>query len=235
MASLRKQIWRIFAVALVAITALSLINLPIRSTEPQHSESYSSGIFCRRLHNVKLTGDPRTDIVNVAMSQIGYCEGDSKTDLSGCSDGTKNYTEYGLWYNQQQDEPGGYERAAWCAMFVSWCAQQSGISQDAIWHHAYTVYGVNWFLEQDRAYTRQQVADGEYTPQPGDIVYFKSKRNGDKVNHVGIVVKYEDGVLYAVEGNTNDTAYSTNGGQVCLKSYKISDTFIRYFCCPNYT
>ena len=90
-------------------------------------------------------------------------------------------------------------------------------------------------MEQDLAYTRQQVADGEYLPQPGDIIYFKSNRNSDKVNHVGIVVRYEDGVLYAVEGNTNDTAHSTNGGQVCLKSYEISDTFIRYICSPNYT
>ena len=234
MARLRKRIVRVVAVGLVALTALVLIIQPIRSTEPLHSESYASGIFCRRLHNVTLSGDPRTDLVNVAMSQIGYCEGNSKNQISGCQPGTKNYTEYGLWYNNLQDEPGGYEKAAWCAMFVSWCARQAGISQERILYHAYTVYGVNWFLEQDRAYTRQQVADGEYIPQPGDIVYFKSKRNGDKVNHVGIVVKYEDGVLYAVEGNTNDTAYSTTGGQVCLKSYKISDTFIRYFCCPDY-
>ena len=235
MATLRKHILRAVTAAAILTAVLAVTLFPIRSTEPLHSESYSSGIFCRRLHNVKLTGDARTDIVNVAMSQIGYCEGDSKSELSGCFAGTKNYTEYGLWYNQLQEEPGGYERAMWCASFVSWCANQAQIPSDIVYYHAYTVYGVNWFIQQGHAFTRQQVVDGEYLPKPGDIIYFKSSRNGDKVNHVGIVVKYEAGILYAVEGNTNDTSYSTNGGQVCLKSYSINDEFIRYICCPNYT
>jgi hypothetical protein len=234
MTTSRKPLLRLLGSIAILLALLLLIALPSLSAEPMHSESYSAGIFCRRLHNVRLTGDARTDLVNVAMSQIGYCEGDNKTDLSGWPGGSKNYTEYGLWYNQLQDEPGGYERAMWCAMFVSWCANQAGIEDDTVFYHAYTVYGVNWFAERDQAYTRKQVEDGEYVPQPGDIVYFKSSRNGDKVNHVGIVVKFEDGILYAVEGNTNDTSYSTNGGQVCLKSYEISDTFIRYICCPDY-
>ena len=231
----RKRLLRLLTAGSLVIAALLLTTLPSLSAEPSHSESYASGIFCRRLHNVRLTGDPRTDIVNVAMSQIGYCEGNSTTQLSGTQPGSKNYTEYGLWYNQLQDQPGGFEKAMWCAMFVSWCAHQAGIDSDTVYRHAYTVYGVNWFLERDLAYTRQQVEDGQYAPQPGDIVYFKSSRNGDKVNHVGIVVKCEGGILYAVEGNTNDTAHSTNGGQVCLKSYDLSDSFIRYICCPDYT
>lgn len=229
----RKTIVRGFAVLLFLVVAF-VVAFPIHSAETKYSIEYSQGIFCRRLNNVKLTGDQRTDIVNVAMSQIGYTEGDNKNQISGHYAGTKNYTEYGLWYNNLQEEPGGYERAMWCASFASWCAYQADIPADTVYYHAYTVYGVNWFAARDLAYTRQQVEDGLYTPQPGDIVYFKSNRNGDKVNHVGIVVRYSDGILYAVEGNTNDTAYSTNGGQVCLKSYEISDTFIRYICCPTY-
>lgn len=235
MTTSRKRFMRLLTAGFLLTATLMLTVLPSLSVQPSHSESYAGGIFCRRLHNVALTGDPRTDIVNVAMSQIGYCEGNSKSQLSGCQPGSKNYTEYGLWYNNLQDEPGGYEKAMWCAMFVSWCANQAGIDQNTVYYHAYTVYGINWFMDRNLAYTRQQVDDGQYIPQPGDIVYFKSSRNGDKVNHIGIVVKYEDGILYAVEGNTNDTAHSTNGGQVCLKSYDINDTFIRYICSPNYT
>ena len=234
MAIHHKRILRVFILLLLAAVVF-LLAFPIFSAEAKYSEEYACGIFCRRLNNAELTGNQRTDIVNVAMSQIGYAEGDSPDQLSGHYDGSKNYTEYGLWYNELQDEPGGFEKAMWCAMFVSWCAYQADIPADTVYYHAYTVYGVNWFTERGLTYTRQQVEDGVYTPQPGDIVYFKSSRNGDKVNHVGIVVRYEDGVLYAVEGNTNDTAHSTNGGQVCLKSYEISDTFIRYICCPNYT
>ncbi len=229
----RKSYWHIWVVTVMLVCVL-LFTMTTHSTETDCSESYASGIFYRRLCNVELTGNPRTDLVNIAMSQIGYCEGNSKSQLSGCEPGSGNYTEYGLWYNNLQEEPGGYERAMWCASFVSWCANRAGISADTVYYHAYTVYGVNWFIARSQVYTRQQVESGEYIPQSGDIVYFKSNRNGDKVNHVGIVVRYEGGILYAVEGNTNDTAHSTNGGQVCLKSYDISDTFIRYVCCPSY-
>ena len=221
--------------ALVLTALLLLSTFSVHSIEGEHSASYASGIFYKRLENVVLTGNMRTDIVNVAMSQIGYAEGNHASDLSGCSTGHANYTEYGLWYNNLQDAPGGYEKAMWCAMFVSWCAWQAGIPSDTVYYHAYTVYGVNWFNARGLAYSREQVEDGVYTPQPGDLVYFKSNRNGDKVNHVGILLKYENGILYAIEGNTNDTAHSTNGGQVCLKSYSISDTFIRFICSPNYT
>lgn len=229
----RKTVLRI-CIVLTLLAAFFFSALPILSAAAEHSESYAFGIFCRRLNNVKLTGDGRTDIVNVAMSQIGYMEGDNQEQISGCHAGSKNYTEYGLWYNNLQEAPGGFEKAMWCAMFVSWCAWQADVPADTVYYHAYTVYGLNWFAERDQVYTRAEVEDGTYTPLPGDIVYFKSNRNGDKVNHVGIVVRYEDGVLYAVEGNTNDTAHSTNGGQVCLKSYEISDTFIRYICSPDY-
>jgi hypothetical protein len=126
---------------------------------------------------VVLGDDPRANIVNVAMSQIGYCEGDSTQEISGCTPGTKNYTEYGLWYNNLQEKPGGFEKGAWCAMFVSWCAQQAGISSEVMYYHAYTVFGLSWFQERNLSYTRQQVEDGLYLPQPGDIVYFKSARN----------------------------------------------------------
>ena len=230
-----KTLFRFLTGTILAVTVLLLTVLPAQSAKSIHSPSYSSGIFCRRLNNVILGDNPRANIVNVAMSQIGYCEGDSTEEISGCTPGTNNYTEYGLWYNNLQEKPGGFEKAAWCAMFVSWCAQQAGISSEVMYYHAYTVFGLSWFQEQNLAYTRQQVEDGFYLPQPGDIVYFKSARNNSIVNHVGIVVRYENGVLYAVEGNTNDTAYSTTGGVVCLKSYDIEDTFIRYVCSPNYT
>ena len=48
------------------------------------------------------------DIVDIALSQIGYKEG------SG------NNTKYGKWY--------GMNGAAWCHMFVSWCAYKCGES-----------------------------------------------------------------------------------------------------------
>lgn len=227
-----KRLLRAITASFLCVVLL-LVGLPVHSEESKYSDSYASGIFYRRLCNVQLQGDQRQDIVNIAMSQIGYTEGNGKNALSGLSNGNKNYTEFGLWYNDLYG-PDGYERAAWCAMFVSWCANQAGIPSDIVYYHAFTPYGLNWFQEQGRSYTRQQVANGSYTPLPGDIVYFKSNANNRIVNHVGIVVRYSDGILYAIEGNTYPNEQSSEGGQVCLKSYSIGDSFIRYICSPNY-
>lgn len=219
---------------LVLALCACLVCVSVHSTQAGFSSSYTRGIFYRRLCNIQLTGDQRTDIVNVAMSQLGYTEGNGKTELSGLAGGNKNYTEYGLWYDNIYG-PEGFNHAAWCASFVSWCAYQAGISKQTVYYHAFTPYGLSWFEDQGLAYSRAQVEKGNYTPQPGDIVYFKSSANNQRVNHVGIVVRYEDGILYAVEGNTRVGSQTSDGGQVCLKSYKISNTFIRYICCPNYT
>lgn len=213
--------------------SLSFLSLPIHSVESDFSTGYISNIFYRRLTNVELTGDQRQDIVNVALSQIGYTEGNSKNEYSGLGNGSKNYTEYGLWYDNLYG-PAGFNRSAWCACFVSWCAYQAGISTDTVLYHAYTPTGYSFFKQKGQAYSRSQVENGTYIPQPGDLIYFKSNINNNSVNHVGIVVRYADGIIYTVEGNTNVGENTSDGGSVCLKSYSISNSFIRYICCPNY-
>lgn len=229
-----KRIFLRISVALLLCLALVAVCISAIGEQDGFSSSYRGGIFYRRLRNVTLTGDPRTDIVNVAMSQVGYTEGNNASALSGLANGSKNYTEYGLWYKNNVDGSDAFDRSAWCACFVSWCAAQANISSDVVYYHAFTPYGYNWFSENAQTYTRAQVADGVYAPQPGDIVYFKSSANNRKVNHVGIVVRYTDGVLYAIEGNTGSGENTSDGGAVCLKSYDVSDTFIRYICCPDY-
>lgn len=71
-------------------------------------------------------------------------------------------------------------------------------------------------------------------PQPGDIIYFKSPRNTNITNHVGIVTSYSNGTVYTVEGNTSSATVSTDGGAVASKSYAISNTYIVYICSPAY-
>lgn len=189
------------------------------------SSSYKSGKYYKNLINVQLTGDQRVDIVNIAKSQIGYQEGSSSSQLSGTAYGSKNYTEYGRWYGMQD---------MWCAMFVSWCANVAGIPKSVVPSHAYTPTGLQWFKDRGRAYSRTTVANGGYTPKPGDIIYFKSGRNSNPTNHVGIVTKYSNGTVYTVEGNTSSATISTNGGSTCSKSYSISNTYIKYICSPAY-
>ena len=123
-------------------------------------------------------------IVAVAESQIGNEGGQP----------------YWSWY-------GFNSRVAWCACFVSWCANECGyIDAGVIPKFAGCVWGVDWF--QDRG----QWADGTATPVPGMIIFFdwdspdgESGPQDGLSDHVGIVQKVEDGYVYTIEGNTSDS------------------------------
>ncbi len=224
------QVKRIISIGLAIITVAMLFFSPIvpraAALSYSGSASYKSGKYYTALTAVTLTGDQRTDIVNVAKSQVGYQEGGSSSQLSGTVKGSGNYTEYGRWYGMQD---------MWCAMFVSWCAHVAGVPTSIVTSHSYTPTGLNWFINKGQAYSRSKVANGSYTPQPGDIIYFKSDRNENITNHVGIVTGYSNGTVYTIEGNTSSATISTNGGAVCEKSYAISNTYIVYICSPSYT
>ena len=107
---------------------------------------------------------------------------------------------YWSWY-------GFNSRVAWCACFVSWCANECGyIDAGVIPKFAGCVWGVEWF--QDRG----QWADGTATPVPGMIIFFdwdspdgESGPQDGLSDHVGIVQKVEDGYVYTIEGNTSDS------------------------------
>lgn len=114
-------------------------------------------------------------IVEVALTQLGNEGGQP----------------YWSWY--------GFEgRVEWCACFVSWCADQCGyIESGIIPKFAGCVDGANWFKGNG------QWQDRNYEPQAGNIVFFDWEGDGE-TDHVGIVEKCENGVVYTVEGNSGD-------------------------------
>lgn len=127
------------------------------------------------------TGDG--EIVTVALSQIGNVGGEP----------------YWSWY-------GFNSRVEWCACFVSWCANECGyIDAGVIPKFAGCVWGVEWF--RDRGLWQ----DRNYEPRPGDIIFFDWDNKGSsgpqdgESDHVGIVEKVENGIVYTVEGNSGDS------------------------------
>ena len=224
---MKKHLWylSVISVFLSAVFITGLLSTSAAALTYKASASYKSGPYYERLCDVKLTGNVREDIVNVAKSQVGYFEGNNSNELAGTVNGSGNYTEYGRWYGMQD---------MWCAIFVSWCAYVANIPESAVIKHAYTPTGLSFFQNKGQAYSRADVAAGKYTPQPGDIIYFKSPRNSNPTNHVGIVTSYKNGTVKTVEGNTSSETISTNGGIVAEKSYSIDNTYIVYICCPDY-
>lgn len=91
------------------------------------------------------TGDQRADIVGVALTQVGYREGNN------------NYTKYGAWY--------GYPNHPWCGIFVSWCANQAGVPTSVI---AKAGRANPWDFGFSNYYS-----SSEYTPRSGDLFFKK--------------------------------------------------------------
>ena len=114
-------------------------------------------------------------IVEVALTQVGNEGGQP----------------YWSWY--------GYSgRVAWCAIYVSWCADQCGFLDAGVIPRFEGVdAGVSWFQSLD------QWQDRYYEPSPGDIIFFDWEPDND-CDHVGIVEKCEGGFVYTIEGNSGD-------------------------------
>ena len=172
------------------------------------------------------TGDQAADIVAVAMTQVGYLEG----SYAGTTAGSNNVQKYGLWYDQNVDNI-GVKQAAWCAAFVSWCANQAGVPSTTAYYHAYCPFGVNWYKNRG-LFQYSASRGGSYTPKAGDIIYFQSST---EASHVGIVRYSSGGRVYTVEGNTSGQNGEVNvGGGVFAKSYALSYANILGYGTPNY-
>lgn len=121
-------------------------------------------------------------IVDVALTQIGNVGGEP----------------YWIWY-------GFTSRVEWCACFVSWCADQCGYIDTGVCpKFSGCGNGVQWFQE------RGQWLDGSAKPVSGMVIFFDWDNKGGsgpqdgEADHVGIVQKVEDGIIYTVEGNSGN-------------------------------
>ena len=144
------------------------------------------------------SGEQASDIVGIAQTQVGYGEG---------YDG---YTKYGDWY--------GLPYSDWCAMFVSWCANQAGVDTSQFPSFALCSAGCDWFISQGRFHY-----SGEYVPQAGDLIFYSSY--GD-IYHVGLVTGSDGYNVYSIEGNYNE--------MVCNVSYSLSYGDILGYATPAY-
>ena len=157
----------------------------------------------REMWNTLLYGSSG-EIVAVALSQVGNVGGQP----------------YWSWY-------GFNSRVEWCACFVSWCANECGyIDAGVIPKFAGCTGGSNWFK------ARGQWQDGDYEPRPGDLIFFDWNEKGgsgpqdDVPDHVGIVERVENGVVYTVEGNSDDSCRQ--------RSYSVGHYEIWGYGCPIY-
>lgn len=150
-------------------------------------------------------GVPNDFIVNTARSQLGNRGG----------------RIYWSWWPFSS-------RVEWCAIFVSWCADQCGyLEQGIIPRYASCRIGIDWFQARDQWHSRRS----GYVPKAGDIIFFdwyKRKTGGrdGRADHTGIVASCVGGTVYTIEGNSGDA--------VKERSYPMSSLDILGYGTPNY-
>lgn len=136
-----------------------------------------------------MEGSGDATIVEVARGELGNVGG----------------KKYWKWY-------GFKSRVDWCAIFVSWCADQCGYLEMGIMpRFAVVGDGANWFK------ARHRWAGRGYKPKPGDIIFFDYERDG-LLDHVGIVERCDGKTVTTIEGNSGDAckrnSYSVGNSQI---------------------
>jgi len=128
------------------------------------------------------------DVLNVARSQLGFHAG------------AQDENPYGDWY--------GIKNAPYCAMGVSWCFAQVGLSHlvaaQTVKGFAYNPAALPWFQ-------RQGLVVNKYQAQAGDLVFYDWNNDG-VVDHVEMIeAASPDGIttIGFNTGNPNDAVHES--------------------------
>ncbi len=253
-----KKSYKLLGIATVLITAIILCSIAVipTSAETQYityraggndvSSYYKGSKFYKQLTSVPYTGDNATDVVAVALSQLGYIEGASSSELAGTySSGNADFCE--MNYNSGSQYGYGYY---WQASFVSFCLFQSRATDhgtydtmcrnhyddpDYIWKE---ISCTAWIrnLKVAKAFQWSKYFGGSYTPKTGDIIFYTWAANTSSgADHTGVVA-YNDGTyVYTIEGNTGPSSgLEDNGDGVYFKQYALDSKFIYGYGTPPY-
>ena len=148
----------------------------------------------------------RDEIVRVALGEVGASESNG---------GDMKYIN---WY-------GGFGAGTpWCAIFVSWCANQAGMLNNYVPKYASCDVGKSWFSNKGW-YQTSPAYGGNYTPKTGDIIFFSGSHTTSDSTHTGIVKSCDGSTVYTIEGNTSN--------KVAERSYPVNSNYIIGYGLPQ--
>ncbi len=151
-------------------------------------------------------------LLYLANKEVGYLEkaSNSQLDSKTANAGTANYTKYGAWY--------GSNAVPWCAIFVSWCADQANIPTTKIPKASY-VPTMAYFFQDQGLYYESASAGGNYTPKKGDLFFTTS------YDHIGIVYIVTSSYITVIDGNYGD--------QVSKRNISLTDSSLIGYASPD--
>ena len=228
-----RKIIGVVCAVLMVFSMVSLEILDVYAVNPTYtvSSDYKNSKYYQNLSKLALTGNQRSDVVRIALTQLGYHEGNSNADFAGGNtSGSRNFVEYNRLHGKLDNSEGngvsyGYY---WCAAFSTWCAAQAGVADSIVPTSNFTGVSTQrlrtWFINNAKYYTR-----GNYTPITGDYIFFKDANAAVPTTHVGLVLYVKGNTVYTIEGNA--------GGLDCvaLREYSLTNTYIVGYGVPNYT
>lgn len=143
---------------------------------PDFSKAYRKGIYFKKLHEVKLTGNFAKDMIAIGRSQLGYHQGNNASQMHGYNKlGGEYYSEFNYFAGlpdwqwgmkdlvKESDYKWGY--GGWCGNFCDWCISMAGVPAECV---AYTgkLGAVKW--------KKTVYAGGSYKIKAGDVLHFSA-------------------------------------------------------------
>lgn len=204
-------------------TGIKMRNWLTNDPNYEFSDAYKTSVWYDNFTSLDFSENQRNTVLRIAVSQLGYHEGDSAADFNGMNmSGSSNYIEYARLlvphYNDNHYE--------WCACFVNWCLNQAHIdyvsSEIGCWKWVGELKGMKYWQDSS-AY------GGTYTPKPADMIFFNWKHAESKNNasgHIGYVLYTTETHVYTIEGNADNN--------VTIRSYALNDPSVIGYGTPPY-
>ncbi len=182
----------------------ALHNYALQDIYEQDGTNYGLGVYPTRRNSVyekavaynASNGNTLSEYVeNMVRFALYETTQDRFEGLPDSDHGKENYNKYNAWFPSAQGN-------AWCACFVSWCANKAGIlnvsGQLGLVPKSVAVAKYLSFYQAQNRFGDKST----YTPKRGDV--FINKSNG--ASHVGIVTSYDPNskTFTTIEGNTSD-------------------------------
>ena len=215
------------AVAAPAVSALEPhgTGIPMRNwlkNDPnyQFSDAYKTSVWYENFTSLELTSNDRNNILRIAVSQLGYHEGDSAKDFDGMNkNGSSNYIEYARLLVPHYND-NAYE---WCACFVNWCLNQARYDKASSEIGCWKWVGE---LKTMKMWQDSAAYKGTYTPKPADMIFFNWNNTNTGSGHIGYVLYTTDTHVFTIEGNADNN--------VTVRSYALNNPCVIGYGTPPY-
>ncbi|MBE6747014.1 MAG: LPXTG cell wall anchor domain-containing protein [Ruminococcaceae bacterium] len=138
------------------------------------------------LEKAELTDSLPENLVNIALTQLGYTESERNYEFDEELSEKMGYTRYGQWYGKPYSE--------WESLFIAFCLEYAGADNV----EDYTFDDVTKLCE---AFAKKEIygkKDG--TIARGDIVFFDDDADV-KVDGTGIVTFFSENTIIVIRGN----------------------------------